>query len=101
MPDIQFLLCVDDEGRLYMLGRSGINEPFICRIVHEDDADAGAVLLHGGLSVGDGCGPWSAGEFEFFGDAAPDWVRACAEAAAAKLAEWSRAGRLMQIKKTG
>jgi hypothetical protein len=95
-PDeIRFLLCVDDSGRLYMLGRCEINEPFLARIVHDDDDDAGLIL--DGLSVGDGCGPWSAGDFDFFGDADPQWVGHCARSAAAQLAEWSRGGRLMRI----
>src|SRR5690554_4651370 len=93
---MRMLLCVDDDGRLYMLGLTEINEPWLARIVHEDDADADQVAL-GSLGVGDGCGPWMAGQFEFFGEPTPQWVRLCAEAAAEKLGEWSAAGRLMRM----
>jgi len=93
---IRFLLAIDEDGTLYMLGLPEINEPFMARIVHEDDADFEQLFL-GSLSVGDGAGPWSAGQFEFFGDADPEWASRCAEAAAEKLAEWSRQGRLLRM----
>ena len=84
-------LAADEEGHYFLLAVPSINDAFMARIVHEDDADAPEIGLSG-LSAG--AGPWVIGQFDFFGDSDSQWVRTCAEYAAHIVEKWHHQGRL-------